>query len=410
MRALATGSAIAKLAGLAATPIITRLNDPAALGAMGSLASLILIITPLANFRYVNAIPIPRTDRSAAILAALCIILTLASTLLLATITVIWGDALLKQASLEPLIPYKWLIITGFFLLGLNELAVAWTLRNRGYAKVARSQAFQSIAGNSVKIGLSIGGFGTVGLLLGHVVQLGGGAFALLHTTLKQVRRLARSLNIKKLRRTAKVFIDLPFLRFPSQLLLVASMQGPVLFCAKIFDISVAGQLSLALSTLMLPIHLFSASMGNAYLNEAARIGRGRPEEVFQLTKSVVKRLAAISAPIAIVLALFSKPLFKVAFGPEWDLAGQFASYLAIYFALQFISAPINHTLTIFRRQQTLLAMNFVRFMLVSGIFISAGALGMDDAHTILIYSIAMASHYAFCIISVFVIIKRAKK
>ena len=56
---LASGSAVAQVIGVVATPIVTRLYQPSDYGAVALYGSIVAIVATVAAFRYESAIPLP---------------------------------------------------------------------------------------------------------------------------------------------------------------------------------------------------------------------------------------------------------------------------------------------------------------------------------------------------------------
>src|SRR5690606_12731715 len=71
MITLALGSGGARLIGLAAIPLLSRLYSPEDFGLLAVFSSMVLILAPLVSLRYVLALPLPRRDGTALNLLAL---------------------------------------------------------------------------------------------------------------------------------------------------------------------------------------------------------------------------------------------------------------------------------------------------------------------------------------------------
>src|SRR5690606_21592699 len=71
---LAGGTALGQLLTIAASPVLTRLYDPADFGVLGVYAALLTTITTVASLRYELAIPVSDDEEEAASLLVLCLV------------------------------------------------------------------------------------------------------------------------------------------------------------------------------------------------------------------------------------------------------------------------------------------------------------------------------------------------
>src|SRR5690554_359562 len=113
MATLALGSGIARIIGIAAIPVLTRLYSPEAFGVLAVFSALLAILAPLLTLRYVLAVPLPRHDGMAFNLLIMSASLMLVMTLLISLLLWIFGEQLLSILSMEALAPWRWLIVFG---------------------------------------------------------------------------------------------------------------------------------------------------------------------------------------------------------------------------------------------------------------------------------------------------------
>jgi O-antigen/teichoic acid export membrane protein len=186
------------------------------------------------------------------------------------------------------------------------------------------------------------------------------------------------------------------------------AQQAPLLFVSASYGTAAAGQLGLALVGLALPLALIGQHAGQAYYVEIARIGRGEPTRIYQVTREVTARLLALAMVPTLVLMLAGTVLFSLFFGERWHDAGVFASILSIYLPAQFVANLLSHALSVFDKQHVYLRLNALRVVLIVAIFFIAYQLQLSAFVTIAAYSAALSAHYVATSISIFVIIRRA--
>ncbi len=399
MATLALGSGLAKVIGLVSIQVLTRIYSPEHFGVLSVFTALLLILTPLMTLRYELAVPLPSRDGTAMTLMAVSTALLTLMTLSLGLLLWLAGPTLLAVISMEAIAPYRAMLIIGLFCTGLYEVLLIWAVRRRAYPAIARTQLRQSVVGAVAKIALGMLGLMPGGLLAGQVVGAGAGTMTLVRTFRADVKRHWRQVTLRRAWRILRHYRAFPAYRLPSQLLQVFASQSPLLLTAAFYDAETTGQLGLALMTLALPMQLLGYTTSKAYYAEIASLGRKRPVEVRAVTRSVIKRLLALSIAPSLILLVFGEGLFSLAFGRQWELAGELAAVLAIYLMFQFIHAPASHLLSLFDRQRLLLMLNVQRTVLTVACFGSAQLIDLPITSVVLLYSVTLSAHYLFSLL-----------
>lgn len=403
MGTLLTGSGVARLVGLITTPLLTRLYTPSDYGILSVFTAAVAIMAPVINLRFAQAIPLPRSDRLAARIAAA----SLASSLILASTFAagLWLTSahIFAWLSIPSLVQWWWLIAIGSLIISTYETLAMWATRKRAYRIIAKTTVTQTLLGETIKLTFGFAGIKPLGLLLGQLANQGAGLTTLLLSFKGDLIRRRRDISTKAILRTINLYRSYPTLRLASHILLVMSMQAPVVLSAKFFSASEAGQLGLALMTLAVPVALIGDNMARAFFAEISQMGARRSVEIRSLTLALVKRLFIVSIPCSAAFVLMGPWIFTTIFGEQWNLAGRLASLLSIYLAAQFIQKPVSYILYVFDAQAKLLLLNLQRFALTAGCFCTAALLDINVVNTIAIYSLALAAHYVF---SIFVAIR----
>lgn len=391
---LMAGSVAAKLIGLAAIPVITRIYSPEQMGLLSAFVAVVAILSPLATLRYVMALPVPKTQNAAINLLLLNLLILGFTTALMALMAWIWGDRILSAISFSQLSPFLPFIVLGFFFTGLYEVANLWGTRARSYRLLAISQTWQALVGNFVKIASGLISAQALGLVLGQLVQQIFGIFPLMKICYSDIRGSTGSINFPRMRKLAGCFSDMPGYRLPSHILLMLAMQGPLLLTAKIYGMANAGQLGLALTALALPLALIGGAAGNAYFAEISALGRRQSQKILGITTDLTKKLLYLSLPPALMLLLLGPWMFSVVFGENWQMAGEYARVLSVYLVFQFISSPLGNVLTLYRRQDLLLKMNLSRIFMIVIVFYVAFSYEWESLSAIGAYSVLLSLHY----------------
>jgi len=408
MAMLASGTSVAKVIGTVSLLIITRIYLPEHMGVLSVFTALTAMLIPLGTLRYTVAIPLLKSDRLATNLAMLCGMFLLIISTLIFLFFWFFASDVFNLLSMNQLLPYWWLLPVTIAGTGLYELLTNWAVREKAFKPLAKTKIWQSVIGSTVKIGLGLLGMKPLGLLIGQVFTQAGGILSLLKSFHRKLKANFKHVSRKRMVFLLRRYADFPKYRLPSQFLLILSTQAPLLFFAWHFGAETTGQLGLALMILALPITLFGQTTGQAYYAEIAKIGRKNPQEIYNVTKSITKKLFLISIPPFLVLLLFGPWLFEFVFGELWHEAGIFASILAVYLLAQFVSSPLVNALSVFEKQLLFLMINIIRAVGIVLIFGTSYGLRLSPDKTILVYSLALSMHYIFTAFIVFKVIKRA--
>jgi len=398
---LAFGSIAARVVSLLAIPVLTRLYSPDNFGLLALFISCVALIVPFTTLRYHVAIPLPRYDVTAVCILVLSLSITLVVTALVALIILVFEYDLFKILSIEPLAPYRWLIVIGVASAGFYDIFASWSLRKKWMGRIARTQVIRSFSSVGVKISLGALGYAPIGLVLGQILQQAGGLISLTTQFAHDVAGKPRRFGFKRLVVVALRYRGFPALRLPSQILLVAATQLPLLLAAGMFGTTTAGQFALAFSALAIPVTFISQTVGSAYYAEIASLGPTRRTEIRLLTFSIMKKLAFIGGAPVVFLAFFAPWFFSVAFGEVWREAGHFAQILVVYLYVQIVTSPAIHILTVLEKHYQFFNINLVRFLLVIISFLVANLLNMNSLWTITAYAVAMVIHYSITSIKV---------
>lgn len=407
MAVLATGSAMAKLVGIAVMPILTRLYLPEHFGAMAVFTALVVMLSPFMTFRYVLSVPLPRHDGLAVNIMVLCAGLIALSGAALALILAFFSRPLLSLLSMEAVAPWWWLVVIALFGAGTYETLTLWATRKRAYKAIAQTEVTQSLAGTAVKLGFGILTPGPLGLMVGQIVAMSGGIGALLRAFGGTLRANLRHVRLSRLRKVAWRHRGFPIYRMPSQFLLAFSQQSPVIFVAAMFGGSTAGQLGLSFTVLALPVTLLGGSVGKALYGEAASIGIRHPDRLLRLVKVTQARLFAMALLPAAILFFFGADLFGFVFGESWRMAGLFASILSVYLVFQFSSAPLMQMMNLLDVQHVFLGINLVRACSLAALFLITQAAQLSTI--VFVWSFAALGAAFYIYLSLWVVNRLAR-
>lgn len=394
---LLIGSGMARVVGLASLPILTRLYAPEDFGVLSIFAAFIQLAAPVATLRYLVAIPLPRTNQAAFSILMLCVCTALVLSSLAGVLLCAFGQAILPIFSMEMLVPYWWLMALGMLGAGLYETLSMWATRARNYRIIARTQFLQSLTGEGLKLVCGVSGFGLTGLLVGQAAGHSGGTARLIWFFGEDFRSRIRRSSWRRIRLAARRYRDFPIYRLPSQLLLVLSMQAPVLATAALYDAEVTGQIGLAILATSMPFLLVGQAASRAFYGEISREGAIPGANLFRITIQTMLRMALFALPVALILYFAGEFLFVTVFGADWRQGGVFVTLLAIMIVPQLATAPVLEVLNLVASQKAYLLIYALRcgIVLASAAFarimaLSAEGFIMLHAATAVLYYFAI--------------------
>ena len=139
-------------------------------------ASLTGILFVIACLRYEFSIVLPESDREAANLFGLCVLITFIITLV--TIPIAWfcGPQIFQFIQMPNLIPYLWLVPIAILLQGIFTTLNYWNIRTKRFSRLSIAQVTNACTTTSVQVGAGIAGHASGSAMISASVA--GKAFA----------------------------------------------------------------------------------------------------------------------------------------------------------------------------------------------------------------------------------------
>lgn len=369
---LMTGTTMAQLLGVASAPVLTRLYDPAAMGAFGFYLAVVSTVAVAACGRYDQAVVLPERDEDAAPLLVLSLWLALATGVLGAVVMAVAGGPLLRAAGVPDGWTMRLLLPAGVAATAAFVALNGWAQRRKDFRAMAGSRMAQAAgtAGAQVGLGLVAGAGGLPG---GHVIgSVLGGARLGWRTWREDGALLRRGASPGAMRRQAAAHADFPRYAAPLGVLNTLSQQVPALLLPVLFAPAVLGQYVLSYRVFSLPLSVVGQAFQQVFYQRAAeQHARGLP-----LRPLLVKSLAALlalSIPPALLLMAVAPPLFAWAFGPEWRVAGEYTRLLVPWLALKFATSPATALFAVLGRQRTMFWYENATFVLRLAALLAGG-------------------------------------
>jgi O-antigen/teichoic acid export membrane protein len=394
---LAGGTGIAQAIILLSSPILTRLYSPSDFGLMAVYVSLLSVLGVVASLRYELAMPLPEDDAQAAQVAALCFLVLLINTCLVALFSLIFGNSIANWLAEPGLVRFLALLPLGFFLLGLYEILNYWAIRIKAFPDIARTKLTKAIATTTVQVaGASLG---PLALIVGQIVGHGAGIGRLAHRVYQSSAHRFAGLSWAAMRENAWRYRDLPLFSSPAALLNMGSTALPVLLIASLFSSGSAGLYAIAQRVLTLPMMLVGQAVSDVFLSDAVEAHRAGG--LAERTLKVHAILVRLGMPILFILPLTGETAFGLVFGEQWSDAGRYAAYLSPWMYIVFTAAPIASVIIVLERQRFSAAFNLI-VLIFRTFTIILGAALFSVEPTILLFAVVSAVSVFLFLVFVF--------
>ncbi len=387
---VAGGNVTAKLIGIFAAPIITRLYTQEDYGVFSVFISVIGIVGTLATLRYAFTIPIAKNEKLSDNILKLCFLITISLSIAWYVCIALFGNLLTVYFSAEQLQPYLWLMPIVFFGKGIYEALNNWAVRTRQFRLITRTKVSQGVSSAGVKIGIGALGVTPLGLYVGHIAQEAAGITSLFSKLIYLKPEFLKTFSWSGIKYAAKRFKKFPLVQSFSQLSLALGAQLPLLMIATYYGVEMAGIFGLAQNMINLPMGLIGESLAQVYYAEISKYGRNNPAKIYKLSVSIVVKLFWIGIIPVGIIALFGPWLFSLIFGNNWHDAGLFARYFSLVIFTRFISSPLSSIFNVFELQELQLVLNIARVIIVAIIFILSDFLNFTAKEAMILYGIVL--------------------
>jgi len=348
---LVSGTAVAQVIAILASPILTRLYGPEAFGLLALFTSITGIIGVIACMRYELAIMLPKDDKDSINILGLCFLMVTIITVITGIGLFLGSGALLSVLHAQDLAPFMWLVPPFIFVSGLFLALNYWNSRTRHYGRLSIARVTSAVTTTGTQLGAGFGGFPTGGSLIGaslvgSIVStgiLGGQIWREDGASIK--RAVSRKGIVAGLKRYKKF----PLIDSFSALLNTISWQLPVLLLSAFFSPVIVGFYALGMRVLQTPMSLIGGAIAQVFFQRAAEAKREGTLDI--LVENVFRVLVIIGLFPILILTLIGGDLFSVVFGGLWQDAGIFAQILGIWTFIWFISSPLSTIYIVLEKQ-----------------------------------------------------------
>ncbi|MGA0241670.1 MAG: oligosaccharide flippase family protein [Candidatus Marinamargulisbacteria bacterium] len=354
---LVSGTGLAQLIGIAVSPIITRLYSPSDFGQFGLYLSMIAMLSVGVSGRYELAIMLPKSNRKASQLLALCLVLIVLFTGLLVLGICIYH---ILFADMKPIGKWLYILPIGVLLRGLYNTLTNWINRQKKYSALSIAVILQRIFISSTQllVGFLIAA-SIWGLIAGQIMGVMVSVLFLGGLVVKTNNPFIKQWNFASIKKVAKEYKNFPQFSMASGWLNTVSLEVPVLLLSFYFDANEVGYYILAKQVVQLPLGIIGQGVGKVFFQQASVV-KDNADQLMRLFFSTIKKLALIILLPMIFLFFAGKQTFVFIFGPQWFVTGQLIEVLVPIFFVQFIISPLSNVFGIRNKNQLGLILNAI--------------------------------------------------
>ncbi len=351
---LVTGTAMAQAIPLALSPILTRLYTPEDFGILATYMSIAAVATVLVSLKYDIAIIIPEKDEDSASITILSVVIAAIISTILFIIVFFFNTeiATFLSEKEEAQILSKWLYFVPFsvFFMGVFNAISFWFNRKTLYKRMAASKVVNTSGMTGVQVGSGLLNYTPIGLLAGFVAGRFFSVLFLFYKLRKDDTSIFSKVTQKKMLALLKRYKRFPYFTLPAEFTNVISNQLPIFIIGKYFGGVVLGNYSLMERVLNAPITLLGRSVLDVFKQRASEdyVKYGNCKDIFLKT---FKTLVLLSIAPSVLLFFLSPFVFKIVFGEEWQIAGEFAQIFSVLFFFKFTASPLSYMFNIAEKQ-----------------------------------------------------------
>jgi lipopolysaccharide exporter len=379
---LVSGTTIAQLLVVLASPILTRLYGPDAFGLLAVFTSFTSILATNVCLRYELSIVLPESDGEAANLLFFSLGVAVLIGLLTVPIFHFGGPILSQWLNAPELNRYLWLVslILVFGGLGMGHPALNyWATRMRRFKELSITRVIGVAITVSGQLFAGFAGFVSASGLIGASV-VGSMISPLILAVLtwrEDGKLFLQSIKWREMLAGIKRHRKFPLFSTWSSFLNNISWQLPVFLLSAFFPTEVVGYYYLGFRILQMPLNLLGDAISNVFFQRAVEAKEQGTLAV--LVEEVFRQLVTISLFPILILSIIGQDLFIIVFGQDWAEAGLYLQILSIWAFFWFISGPFSTLFAVMEKQEIQFNWNILTLIIR---FLSLGIGGiLHDAH-----------------------------
>ena len=339
---LASGTMLAQIIGLFATPVLSRYYLPEDFGLLGSILTLAGIVTVILSLKYEMAIVLTEKREETNSIVGLSLLIMI-GLFIISSGVIITTPSLLKYTGINNtsnLIVIVLLLIT--LGLGIQNILYQWHTKFENYEIMSKNRVVQKLSIVFLQLVIVILFSSHFGLIWGFALGLLFSLFILILPLKQQIKSFR--FNKEDIIKSSKKYFRFPLFTAPQNLLNAISQGLPVLLLGSFFDLKTVGFYFFAVRILQLPTSIMGGSIRQVFYKRASDLRTNIPQLFIEFKKTTFGLMCIILIPVIIVF-IYGPEIFSLCFGSEWEKAGEMAKWMILWVGLMFVNPPSNAVL-----------------------------------------------------------------
>jgi O-antigen/teichoic acid export membrane protein len=396
------GTGLGQALNLISSPVLTRLYSPELFGSLGLLLSMYSVLTPLACWRYEQAIMVTSSDREAASVWRLAVGINLLMVILSTVVVLTIGRPLAEAFGRPAVADWLWAVPLLLLLAGAYQTLRLWVGRQRRFGTIAAGRVSRGGISNAAPILLaSFLGASAAGLIGGYLTGLAAEVVVLLiQATRSSGQRPSVRGASSDARSVAVRYRKFPLFAVPGTLSNLLAIEAPTLLLAAFFSPAEVGLYWLSYRLLALPTSLAGEAVSTVFYQRlSAMRASGRPGAA--LTTQVFVLLLCVGLIPMAVIGIAAPTAFGMIFGSAWEAAGHYARALVPAQLMLFVAYPLTQAFFVYEKQEAGLLWN-IGFLTMSAASFAGGAYFSGALAAVQWYSLGSVLMYGLVAVMAF--------
>ncbi len=385
---MSSGAIINIIIAFVLTPIVTRIYDQKEFGVFYIFSSIVAISTLIINGMYPHALVVPKERKDFLALLKLCFMMTGIGIIIFSLFILVGGHWFLELIHGEQIGNYIYLMPVALLFSSLNVIFINWNVRRKEFKKNASSNVASSLVAKGTQIGYGTLLYDTFpGLIFSDIIAKIIGTIILFSKNMKAEFIYFKSISKKDVISSAKEYDKYPKFVLMGNFINRFTGDIPLYILSSFFGLGAVGAFGFANQMLSIPYNVIGNSIAPVYFQRANELYQKNKKALQDFTISSYNKMLLLGGLAFGFIFGFGDIVFKLVFSSEWQLAGQIARVLSIFYIFKLISSPFSRIFRVVRKEEYGMYINILIAM-SRIVGIGVGILFKDILMTILFFSI----------------------
>ncbi len=393
---MSSGAMINVLVSLVLYPIVARLYTEEDFGGFGIFMAIVSLVSLAGTSLYPTGLVIPKFKRDFYALLKLSLMLTAITLVGTVLFIVFFRDTFLYIFKAYSIQQYLYLIPIGVLLFCLKDIFVNWNVRNKLFKKNASANIVDgtSLKGLNIIYALTLGA-SSFGLIVSKLISVLLSTLTLGLANMLNGISILRRISFSEMKTIAKKYSKYPTHLLPGNLLNKYTSDLPIYLLAAYFSPAITGAFVFANSIMNIPLNVIGNSISSVFLQRANELYINDKQEMSVFARKIHDKILILGVLAFGALFGFGDILFSFVFGSKWNVAGQMAGILSVYFVFKLIAGPMAKVFRVVGKEQYSLYVSIV-LAITRSVSLWFGVKTGDPLKALLYFTIGSTIGYIF--------------